>query len=32
MSLNSDNIIVRTITNVYLNGTHSIMEWKNVML
>ncbi len=25
MALNSDNIIVRTITNVGLNGTHSIM-------
>ncbi len=25
VALNSDNIIVRTITNVSLNGTHSIM-------
>ncbi len=25
MALNSDNIIVRTITNVGLNGTHSII-------
>ncbi len=25
MALNSDNIIVRTITNVGLNGTHSVM-------
>ncbi len=25
MALNSDNIIVRTIPNVGLNGTHSIM-------
>ncbi len=41
MILRSDNVIVRTIINVSLNGTHSIMccnmthlilEWKNVML
>ncbi len=25
MAINSDNIIVRTMTNVGLNGTHSIM-------
>ncbi len=31
MALSSDNIIVRTITNVGLNGTHSIMggNWRH---
>ncbi len=31
MALNSDNIIVRTITNVGLNGTHSIIggNWRH---
>ncbi len=41
MALNSDNIIVRTIINVGLNGNSWVeigdiwglnMEWKNVML
>ncbi len=32
MALNSDNIIVRTITNVGLNDTHSIMgvNWRHL--
>ncbi len=32
MSLNSDNIIVRTTINVGLNGTHSIMgrNWRQL--
>ncbi len=32
MALNSDNIIFRTITNVGLNGTHSIMSgnWRHL--
>ncbi len=32
MALNSDNIIVRIITNVGLNGTHSIMggNWRHL--
>ncbi len=32
VALNSDNIIVRTITNVGLNGTHSIMggNWRHL--
>ncbi len=32
MALNSDNLIVRTITNVGLNGTHSIMggNWRHL--
>ncbi len=32
MALNSNNIIVRTITNVGLNGTHSIMggNWRHL--
>ncbi len=32
MSLNSDNTIVRTIINVGLNGTHSIMggNWRHL--
>ncbi len=32
MALNSDNIIIRTITNVGLNGTHSIMggNWRHL--
>ncbi len=32
MALNSDNIIVRTITKVGLNGTHSIMggNWRHL--
>ncbi len=32
MALNSDNIIVRTIINVGLNGTHSIMggNWRHL--
>ncbi len=32
MSLNSDNIIVRTIINVGFNGTHSIMcgNWRHL--
>ncbi len=32
MALNSDNIIVRTITNVGLTGTHSIMggNWRHL--
>ncbi len=32
MALNSDNLIVRTITNAGLNGTHSIMgcNWRHL--
>ncbi len=32
IALNSDNIIVRTITNVDLNGTHSVMvgNWRHL--
>ncbi len=32
MALNSDNIIIRTIINVGLNGTHSIMggNWRHL--
>ncbi len=32
MALNEDNIIVRTISNVGLNGTHSIMggNWRHL--
>ncbi len=32
LALNSDNIIVRTVINVGLNGTHSIMDgnWRHL--